>query len=198
MLPNQVDGPAILIMPPYAPMATGLVEKSGATLLEVSPRLTGEPFKIYEIYPSAIQVSSSENTFAQDIQSVAQGNVDQFQGSDTSWMVSKWMLLRNHQPSYAARYSYRVVTTLNDQVKSVLDTICTFNAAQAGDQMLVASSMPVQSTIVTAAMVKVMTYNETPDTPVLGPFHLESHRLMMTPLRSLRKNTGKDSINLSI
>jgi len=198
MLPNQADGPAILIMPPYAPMATGLVEKSGATLLEVSPRLSGEPFKIYEIYPSATQVSSPENTFAQNIQSVAQGNVDKFQGSDTSWMVSNWMLLRNRQPSYAARYSYRVVATLNDQVRSVLDTVCTFNAAQAGDQMLVASSMPFQGIIATAAMVKVMTYNETPDTPVLGPFHLESHRLMMTPLRSLQTNTGKDSINLPI
>ena len=108
------------------------------------------------------------------------------------------MILRNHQASYAARYSYRVVTTLNDQVRSVLDTICTFNAVQAGDQMLVASSMPVQSTRATAGMVNVMTYNETPDTPVLGPFHLESHRLIMTPLRSLQTNTGKDSINLPI
>jgi hypothetical protein len=194
MLPNQADGPAILIMPPYAPMATGLVEKSGATLLEVSPRLAGEPFKIYEIYPSATQVSSPENTFAQDIQSVAQGNVDKFQGSDTSWMVSKWMILRNHQVSYAARYSYRVVTTLNDQVRSVLDTVCTFNAAQAGDQMLVGSSMPVQGTVAATAMIKVMTYNEAPDTPVLGPFHLESHRLIMTPLRSLQTNTGNESI----
>jgi hypothetical protein len=197
-LPSQADGPGILIVPPYNPIGTELAAKNGATLLQESPRLSGAPFKIYEIYPSVTQVSSPENTFAQDIQSSAQGSVDQFGDNKTSWLTSKWAVLQNHPSSYNMTYSYHFTVTLNDQTISNRDTTCTFSATHAGDQMLVASNLHVQDIAPTVAVVKVFSYSEAPDTPMLGPFHLETHRHVMSPARKLQTNTMKESIDLPI
>lgn len=198
LLPSQTDGPAILILPPSNPIDTKLAEKTGARLLQSSSRLSGAPFKIYEIYPSATQLSSPENTLAQSIQLLPQGSVDRLGDHQTSWLTSKWIILRNHPSSYNMTYSYRFNVMLNHRATSTLDSTCTFSTAHAGDQILAVSMLSKQDTPPLFATVKAFSYNETPDTPMFGIFHLESHRRLLSQISNLQTSTGKRELTLKL
>ncbi len=194
-LPNQADGPGILILPPYNPIGTELAEKTGARLLQEASRLSGAPFKIYEIYPPATQISSPGNIFGRDIQLITQGSVNQLGDNKSNWLTSKWIVLHNHSSSYNMTYSYRFNITSNGQTPSNIDTTCTFSNAHAGDQMLAISKLPpIQDIPAIFATVKVFSYNEAPDTPMLGPFNLESHRHIMSQVRNLQMSTEKECL----
>jgi hypothetical protein len=192
LLPSAADGPAILIMPPYIPLADRMVETHGAHLLEQAPYLNNGPFNIYEL-PSAQQsqpAPTKQNTFVHNLQSLGAGYQDRAQRR----LFTRWSLLRAYPLATNTTYSYHFTI----QSKQKMESTCTFSMAHAGDQLLPAFAVPAKQAKLTTLSVSVQAYTTTPDWPMLGPLHLETHRLIDSKPVMLRTSVGKDAITIGV
>ncbi len=188
ILPSAADGPALLIMPPYVPLANRMVEAHGARLLEQAPYLNNGPFNIYEL-PSAQQSQpplTMQNTFAHELQAVGAG----YQDRTKRTLFTRWSLLRAYPLATNTTYSYH----FSVQGKQKMESTCTFSMAHAGDQLLPSFAVAAKGKTLTNLAVGVQSYATTPDWPWLGPLHLETHRVMDSRGVVLRTLGGEEAI----
>ena len=193
-LPSAADGPAILIMPPYAPRADRMVKAHGARLLEQAPYLNNGPFSIYEL-PSAQQNQppvTKLNTFTHNLQFIGAG----YQKRAHTDLFTRWTLLHSYPLATNTTYSYHFSVLPQRKLKQRLESTCTFTMAHAGDQLLPSFVLSSNWAPLTTLPLRVQFYATTPDWPQLGPFHLETHRLIISQPEVLHTNTGKTSINV--
>ena len=192
ILPSAADGPALLIMPPYVPLANRMVEAHGARLLEQAPYLNNGPFSIYEL-PAAQQSQSPltmQNTFGHELQSLGAGYQDRTKRS----VFTRWSLLRSYPLATNTTYSYHFTV----QSKQKMESTCTFSMAHAGDQLLPSFAVAAKGAALTTLAVSVQSYATTPDWPMLGPLHLETHRVMDSRAVVLRTLEGRDAIMVEV
>ncbi len=71
---------------------------------------------------------------------------------------------------------------------------CTFTAIRAGDELLIAFSLPRGGSASVSVAIKAQSFMTTPDNPYYGPFHLETDGDRRTAAIKLRTADGSDSI----
>ena len=190
LLPSAADGPAILIMPPYVPLANRMVEAHGARLLEYAPYLNNGPFSIYEL-PSVQQSQpplTKQNTFVHELQSLGAGYQDRTRRN----LFTRWLLLRSYPLATNTTYSYHFIV----HGKQKMESTSTFSMAHVGDQLLSSFAVAANQATLTTLAVSVQSYTTTPDWPMLGPLHLETHRLIDSRAVVLHTLEGKDLITV--
>ena len=198
VLPNQADGPAILVMAPYAHIGDTLAQAYGGTLLAQSPRLGGDPFTIYELPSASTNASQTLQAFNQNLQPIGNGVQRTFTDDTNPWVISDWQQLQAQAGAYNTTYSYHF-TTLSSTAKNVnIDSTCTFSTLNAGDHILTAFKLPANQSLPRSIAIEISAYKQIPENPVLGPFHLETHRHLKSSERRLQTGDGKTLVNLPI
>jgi 4-amino-4-deoxy-L-arabinose transferase-like glycosyltransferase len=194
LLPSATDGPAILIMPPYLPAATRIAKAHGAHLLAQEAFMNHSPFSFYELpaTPKSLPPATQQNTFAQNLQAVSAG----YQNRAKTSLFTSWSLLRSYPLSDSTTYSYHFTARAPGQ--QLMESACTFNMTHAGDELQPAFAIPAKQAIPTTLSLSAQYYATTPDRPVLGPFHLETHRLFDSQPAVLRTVAGSDAIIVNL
>ncbi len=196
VLPSSSDGPAILIVSPSLPASNKTMETFGAHLLKQTAYLNHGPFSIYEL-PSAQSNPlpvTKQNTFAHDLQFVGAG----YQNQTHTSLFTSWSLLRSYPLSDSTTYSYHFTALAQGKQNQKMESTCTFNRAHAGDQLLPLFAVPAKQQAPTALSMSVQSYVTTPDRSVLGPFHLETHRLFNSSPVLLHTLAGSASMRIEM
>src|SRR5205085_9310863 len=86
VLPNPADGSAVLLVGPYDTLTNALLSQfAKATLVDQPMRPGGAPFRLYIVAPTAVQNSSTTDTFGDDLQLLhAQSRV--LSSDNSSWL----------------------------------------------------------------------------------------------------------------
>jgi 4-amino-4-deoxy-L-arabinose transferase-like glycosyltransferase len=192
VLPNPADGPAVLLVGPYDGLTNALLSQFAAVrLVDQPPRLGGSPFRLYIVTP-AVTSNSSQKIFTGNLQ-LLDTQAQHLTYNDSSWLVTHWSLLRSEQPSIRTMYSYALRALLNGNGEQ---SLCTFTAIRAGDQLLVAFGLPKNSSVPASVMIKAQSFTTIPDNPFFGPFHMETDIDQSSAWRVLQTMDGKDGITL--
>ncbi len=191
VLPNPADGPAVLLVGPYDGLTNALLNQFASAMLVDSPaRLGGAPYRLYVVTPAAVQTPSSM-AFTGDLQLLDTQGLN-YNGS--SWLVTRWSLLRSEQPRYRTTYSYAMAAIPAGAGQQSSGSGCTFTAIRAGDELLVAFSLSRGGSAPASVAIKAQSFMTTPDNPYYGPFHLETDGDRRTAAIKLRTVDGSDSI----
>jgi hypothetical protein len=185
----------VILVGPYDGLTNALLSQfATATLIDQPMRLAGSPFRLY-IVTLTTAASSSRSLFTGHLQLLdPQAKHLSFNGSP--WLVTRWTLLRSEQPSFRTTYSYVLTALPHDTMKQRRQSLCTFTAIRAGDQLLVAISPPDRSSVPTSVTVTVQSFMTTPNTPFYGPFHLETDSDGSTPWITLQTADGRTSMTI--
>jgi hypothetical protein len=198
VLPNPAEGPAVLLVSPYAELTKALLGQYAATTLIDQPaRLGAQPFNLYIVSPNAaLEKTSLHPSFVDNLQLV---NVQrqQLNIANRSWLVSRWNLLRSAQPGPRTTYTY-AITALPNSVNKSVESLCTFNAMRPGDQLFVAFALPGNAISSASVTIKGLSYTTTPYNPAFGPLLLETDKTQDSPVKILRTAEGKDSITIPL
>jgi hypothetical protein len=198
VLPNPAEGPAVLLVSPYAELTRALLGQYAATTLIDQPaRLGAPPFKLYIVSPKpALEKTSLHLSFVDNLQLV---NVQRQQLNTTSrsWLVSRWNLLRSAQSGFRTTYTY-AMSALPNNVSRPVESLCTFNAMRSGDQLFVAFALPGNGLSSTSVTINGLSYTTTPYNPALGPLLLETDKTRDSPVKILLTAEGKDNITIPL
>ena len=194
VLPNPADGPAVLLVGPYDTLTNALLSQfATATLVDQPVRPGGAPFRLYIVAPTTIQSSSRTGIFGTDLQLL---NV-QSQGlslDNSSWLVTRWKLLRSARPGMRTVYNYGVRAQPSGTGDQGQQALCSFTSMQAGDQLLVAFGLPKGK--LTSVTVGVQSFTTTPYNPTYGPLHFETYIDRNTPSIPLHTSEGGDTVTI--
>ncbi|HZU03141.1 MAG TPA: hypothetical protein VFA10_25970, partial [Ktedonobacteraceae bacterium] len=195
ILPNPADGPALLLVGPYDSLTNALLNRFASfTLVDRPPRLGGSPFSLYLVMQ---RIGSSENTssnlFLHHLQ-LADGHAHPLQVGNSSWLVTDWRLLRSEQPQFRTTYNYAMQASTSDG--HMQESLCTFTALSAGDQLLVAFAQPQGSTAPASMMIQGTFFATVPYNPSYGPFLLETDKDHTVASVTLATVEGKRSISV--
>ncbi|WP_220196349.1 glycosyltransferase family 39 protein [Ktedonospora formicarum] len=197
LMPRKEDGPAILIMAPYARTGKALALLNAAKLLGESARLGGSPYLLYAL-PSAStnEETSSGPVFAPQLQ--AAPSVVWQDGSESP-LVTRWTVRQPYEPGSGKRYVYEMHAQISDTVAS-LNSSCTLSNAQAGDQLIVSFQLSPTNHVTRPQKVafQARTYTMEPYNPTYGPFHLATHRLVSSSPASMLAPDGSTLLTLPI
>src|SRR5258708_31420777 len=191
VLPNPADGPAVLLVGPYDGLTKALLNQFASAMLVDSPvRLGGAPYRLYVVTPVAVQPPSSM-AFTGDLQLLDTQGLN-YGGS--SWLVTRWSLLRSEQPRYRTTYNYALTAIPAGVGQPRSRSKCTFTAIRAGDELLVAFILSRGGSPSFSVAIKAQSFMTTPDNPYYGPFHLETDGDRRTAAIKLHTVDGSDSI----
>src|SRR5713226_8940644 len=112
-------------------------------------------------------------------------------------MVTRWNLLRTARPALRTSYNYVVTAQPAGGSSSALQAQCSFSAMRAGDQLLVAFSLPKDSLAPASVSIGVQSYTTFPYNPAFGPLHFETAVNNNTPLLALRTSDGRSTVTLT-
>ena len=198
VLPNPAEGPAVLLVSPYAELTRALLGQYAATTLIDQPaRLGAPPFNLYIVSPRRVlEKTSLHPSFVDNLQLV---NVQRQQLSitDRSWLISRWNLLRSAQPVSRTTYTF-AMSALPNNGNRPAESLCTFNAMRPGDQLFVAFALPGNVLSSTSVTIKGLSYTTTPYDPALGPLLLETDKTRDSPVKILLTAEGKDNITIPL
>ena len=201
VLPNPADGPAVLLVSPYANITNALLsEYAFTTLVDQPARLGAPPFKLYIVSPHGTpQTTLATQTFVGHLQLVDLQR-KQLALTNPSWLVARWNLLRSANPAPRTTYHYAIIATANSDSYPI-SSLCTFSAIRPGDQLFVAFSL--HDNAKTAASVgsvalKGLSFTTVPYNPALGPLHLETDQLRSSSTTVLRTTTGNDTLTIPV
>ncbi len=194
VLPNASDGPAVLLVSPYAQLTLALLhEYATATLVDETARLGAPPFQLYIAASRRVteQPSKSE-TFIDNLQFI---NLQRQHLNlvDPIWLVSRWNLLRSAHLHTRTTYNY-AMTAFTNTNNYPRHSLCTFTAIRPGDQLFVAFALPHDPFMPALATIEGQFYTITPYSPSFGPLHLETDQTHDSPKILLRTIQGEDRI----
>ncbi len=202
VLPNPADGPAVLLTGPADGLTNALLGRfANATLVDQPPRLGSVPFRLFIVSPLAgVAQTATSSAFVRHLQ-LLDMHVQPFRFNHLSWLVSRWRLLRNAQPSYRTSYNYVLKASPTEHgVQGQLKvSLCTFTSMRSGDRLLVVfdpsssgTSLPTSLTITAQSFIQV------PHNLTYGPFHFETIRNDQTQLLTLQTTEATASITLPV
>jgi hypothetical protein len=197
-LPNPTAGPAVLLIGPYDGLTNALLNQFADAQLVAKPaRLGGPPFQLYTVTPKGAQPATTETL---DILSNQLQQLDAraatVEANGTSWLATRWSMLRTVQPAFRTTYSYAMTAQLDTTHTEV--SVCTFTSLRAGDQMVVAFHIPSDIAAPSSVTVQAQTFTTTPYNPIYGPFHLETDQYQSTPWTNLATTDGKKGIVIPV
>src|SRR5712692_231238 len=196
VLPNAADGPAVLLVGPYDGLTNALLNQfASATLVDQPVRPGGSPFRLYIVTSSTVQAPLAPNTFGNDLQPLGVQTLH-LQSANALWMVTRWNLLRTARPALRTSYNYVVTAQPAGGSSSALQAQCSFSALRAGDQLLVAFSLPKNSLAPASVSIGVQSSTTVPYNPAFGPLHFETSINNDSPLLALRTPDGGSTVTL--
>lgn len=198
VLPNPTDGPAVMLVSPYADVTNALLrEYASTTLVDQPARLGAPPFKLYIVSPlSTNQTTPAAETFVDHLQLVDLQK-QQLALTNPSWLVSRWYLLRSGDPAPRITYTYAMTATTNNDSLPI-SSQCTFTAIRPGDQLFVAFSMPGSDVIATSVTLKGFSFTTSPYNPTIGPLHTETDQVRVAIQHVLRTASGEDNMTIPL
>jgi hypothetical protein len=133
LLPGPSAGPVVVLVPPYqatldAFFSSGYIHVNRSY---TSPRLGGDPFRLYVVDP--LPQTVVQETLSSDLQFVsAQTQSLQKQ----AWVVTRWNLLQSAPASSRSTYSYKFMDIDADKDSTQTQHVCTSTSLQMGDQLI--------------------------------------------------------------
>lgn len=198
VLPDAAEGPAVLLVSPYAELPKALLGQfAAATLIDKPARLGAPPFNLYIVSPNAaLDNTSPHPSFVDNLQLV---NVQrqQLNIARNAWLVSRWNLLRSAQSGPRTTYTY-AMTAFPNGVNKPVESLCTFNAMRSGDQLFVAFPLPGNANSAASVTIKGLAYTTTPYNPAFGPLLLETDKTRDSTVKILRTAESKESITIPL
>ncbi|HTD19509.1 MAG TPA: hypothetical protein VK667_08275, partial [Ktedonobacteraceae bacterium] len=199
VLPAVADGPAVLLVSPYAHLALSLLHQyASAQLVDRPARLGAQPFQLYIVAPGpAPRTVAASPTFSGTLQLL---NVQRFHSSRNyiPWVVARWKLLRSLPPGIRITYNYAMMALPNDGMLVTQRSLCTFTSTRAGDQLFVAFELPNHAAPFTQVTLKGQIDTTTPYHPLLGVLHFQTDLTTDSQRIVLRTKNGRDSITTSL
>jgi len=197
-LPGVQDGPAVLLVSPYAQVTQSLLNGFATTTLVDQPaRLGTPPFKLYIIAPATKPISPATNTFGNDLQLLSAQTQRLPNNNNPLWMVLHWNVQRTALPALRTSYNYSVKAQPNKGSGSTLQAQCSFSTLRANDQLLMAFPLPNNSLAPSFITVGVQANMTTPYNPMFGSIHGETDIANNTPQTTLQTSTGDSTITIS-
>ena len=198
-LPSPKDGPAVLLVSPFAQVTQSLLNAFATTTLVDQPaRLGSLPFKLYIVDPLTMpSLPIATTTFGSDLQLLTSQTKYVPSNNSSSLMVLHWNMLRTAQPALRTSYNYTGMAQLNDSSGSTLQAQCSFSALRANDQLLMAFPLPKYALVSASVSVGVQSNTTVPYNPVFGILHAETDIENNTPQTTLQTATGNSTITIS-
>ena len=199
VLPGASDGPAVFLVGPYAQLTLALLNQfATTTLIDTPARLGAPPFRLYIVTPRPVTGQTfAPETFVSNLQ-LLNLQRQQLDVAGSSWLVSRWNLLRSALPGPRITYNYAMTAVPNMHNNSPSHSHCILSAMRTGDQLLIAFALPEDSSSPSFVTIEGQAYTTTPSYPSLGPLRLETDQTQDTPRIVLRTMAGKDKITISI
>jgi hypothetical protein len=194
VLPSPASGPALLLMGPYDTLTNALLEQFASfKLIDKPARLGGSPFSLYLVTPKLSPTGDMHPpaVFSHHLQLLDE-HTQMLQTSDTSWLVTRWILLRSEQSAFRTTYNYDLQAYTS--TGSMRESLCTFTSLYAGDQLLVAFAHPPGSGTMPSVTVQATFFASVPYNPSYGPFDLETDKDQVTSSTTLLTSQGSRSI----
>jgi hypothetical protein len=199
VLPAVADGPAVLLVSPYAHLTLSLLHQyASAQLIDRPKRLGAPPFQLYIVSPSlAPRTVAASPTFSGALQLL---NVQRFHSSRNyiPWVVARWKLLRSLPPGSRITYNYAMMALPDNGMLVTQRSLCTFTSTRAGDQLFVAFELPNHAASFTQVTLKGQIYTTIPYHPSLGVLHFQTDLTTDSQHIVLRTTNRQDSITTSL
>ena len=146
VLPNPSDGPAALLVSPYAQLTQALLNTvATVTLVDQPARLGAPPFRLYIVTPKVLTGQlPAPQTFVDNLQLLSLQS-QQLNATGHPWLVSRWTLLHSAQPGPRTNYKYAMTALVNTTNSYPSRSLCTLTSIRPGDQLYVAFSLPNDS-----------------------------------------------------
>lgn len=199
VLPGASDGPAVFLVGPYAQLTLALLNQyATTTLIDTPARLGAPPFRLYVVTPRPVTGQTfAPETFVDNLQ-LLNLQRQQLDVAGSSWLVSRWNLLRSAQPGPRIAYNYDMTAVPNTHNNSPRHSHCILTALRPEDQLLIAFASPEDSSSPSLITIEGQAYTTAPSYPSFGPLRLETDQTQDTPRIVLRTMAGKDKITISI
>jgi len=145
ILPSLSQGPAVMLLEPDDPLDIALLTHfTAATLVSESPRLGGQPFRIYIVQPLPT-ASDSQVSFTHAL-ALSTNNPGTFLGNQPGLLETRWTNLQNLPAKYGTTYNYHFVAHTSGNgagVNGATSTVdCNFTSLAPGEQLLVPFPLP--------------------------------------------------------
>ncbi len=200
VLPNPTAGPAVLLVGPSDQLTTTLLKQYATmTLIKQPPRLGGVPFRLYIIQSrQASSTHTSSQAFMPHLQ-LLDDHAQLLNNNQLPLLATRWQMLYSAQPSYRTTYTYAFTASPNSNGSAALSmqSLCVATSLRAGDQLIVAFSLPQNSTTPTSLRIAATFYTVQPYTPTIQSLHLETIRDQKTTATPLQTTDGANSILLT-
>ncbi len=199
VLPAVADGPAVLLVSPYAQLTLSLLHQyASAQLIDRPTRLGAPPFQLYIVSSSlAPRTVAASSTFSGALQLL---NLQRYQSNrdKSPWLVTRWELLRSLPPGSRITYNYAMMALPDNGMLVTQRSLCTFTSTRAGDQLYVAFELSNPPAPFTRVTLKGQIYTTTPFHPSLGALHFQTDLTTDSQHIVLRTTNGQDSITTSL
>ncbi len=198
VLPGAAQGPAVLLVGPYDPLTNALLGQfAHATLIDQPARLGGAPFKLYVVNPATSPASATTQArYGSDLQLLSV-QVPPLAVNNTSWLLTRWQLLRAAPSALRTTYSY-VFNTTPAASTTTMQATCTLSSLQNGDQVIAAFPLPKGSAAPSSVTLSAQSYTTIPDNPTFGPLHVETYLSVSTPAVTLHTASGKIHVTAQV
>jgi 4-amino-4-deoxy-L-arabinose transferase-like glycosyltransferase len=190
VLPNQADGPAVMLVGPYSAFTETLLAHFAIVKLVDEPlRLDGPPFHLYIVTPASY--TATRIIFVQQLHLLSTPSQQSlFTAGHNTWYVTRWSMLHDAAPSYRTLYSYQLQETPDGLTKLARGSQCILTSMRAGDQLLVAFHVPPAHPLPASFITfTAQFYQTSPYNLSYGPVALETdinrttQHLQMRPVR---------------
>ncbi len=198
VLPGATEGPAVLLVGPYDTLTNALLSQfAHATLVDQPARLAGAPFKLYIVNPPDTPASGTVQAQFGSALQLLSVQAARLAITNSSWLVTRWQLLRTAPTALRTTYSY-VFNTKSAGSSIAMQVTCSLSSLQNGDQVFAAFSVPPGNAIPSSVTLSAQSYTTRPDNPTLGPLHLETYLSLSTPATNLQTTTGKEYVTAGV
>ncbi|MBO0792522.1 MAG: glycosyltransferase family 39 protein, partial [Ktedonobacteraceae bacterium] len=192
VLPAPSAGPAVVLTNPYNPLTDKILQRfTTAKLVTTLPRLGGAPYKLYIVSANPLP-STSQVVFPQQL-SLTDPHGETLIASGNTWLVSRWLMQHTAQQAFRTSYSYSLTASSGEKH---LSNTCHMNTMQAGDQLLMAWSLPQSPLPSTTLNIQGSYGVTTPSFFTKGPlrfdtYHYQTHtQPLISTTKDITLSTG--------
>jgi hypothetical protein len=195
VLPGPASGPAVLLIGPDDTFTGTLLKQFATTMLVDKPeRLGGAPFHLYIVQPLGGQKPDTMNeAFVNNLQ-LLDDQAEQVRYDKSTWLATRWSLLRSAAPYYRTTYTYDIQALPNGNQGQEVSSQCVSTSIRAGDQLVVAFQRPKNASEPASVTITAMSYTTMPQNVSYGPFRLEDIRDQRTRPSLLQTSTGMSGL----
>jgi hypothetical protein len=197
LLPGPSAGPTVVLLPPYETTLGAFFSSNyvHVTKSSTSPRLGGDPFRLYVVDP--LPQTPAQGTLSSNLQFVSAQT--QSVQNETR-LITRWNVLQSAPASTRTAYSYRFTDMDSGKGSTQTQQLCTATSLQVGDQLIV--SLPRTSNA-PSLNVQVERSSTTPHAITHKPFGrfslvFDTFQQDTTPWTVLKTDAGASTMTVPV